>query len=674
MGINRNIFKWIFQNITPGEVNPEKRVDADRIMDNFYTLSDSISIASARGEFAKDGNSNGVSTQNQCNLSLLTDKGVDGLLNVGDFVEVSDGINIWQKRTFDQPSTNKDDELSFSDLNLIKGGGPDDYSNPDFISSLLITIRKGNTPDIVQAERIQLKGKGCLSGEKILRSEESETSLDEALSGVITNFYLQHNEDGTHKEAVLLSENLDADCFSDEGFANIIDGSFEYDPDGDGCAYPWSRYNEPDLSIVTSPVYEGSYSQKIVATQDGDGIELTIIDIKHLWGKKITVSARAYCESAQVVIEVYDGTNTYQSEPFGTMGEWDKGILTCAISQNAINVKVRIYLVSAGTSYIDAVQITTGSHDIAFTPSPEVYVRDKISEVSPLNFIMGFERWTGYQDALFNLPDGWMPANSQPDVLRRYSNLSAIGIYSCEIQARNNQGIIQNIPVEFINQLKDNPLGFSIHMSKLDDSGDDPVKIGIYSGEIPIATTQILTSVIPVGSFRQFSIFGEVPHNAEEISVRIENMAGTQENFHILADGVMLTLARYPARFFPCNIYESIIFGFSMAGTIDNGYLAGPSGIVGEGWVLPYNVRASRLSLNLTTPPQPQGTVSVALRVNGENTDLVIVLNNQKSRGASFKFVDIDPTDDTLGLYATASIGNGAQDLYAILELLKMNM
>ena len=674
MSISRNIFKWVFQNITPGEANPEKRVDADRIMDNFNTIASSISVVSAKGEFARDGNSNGISTQNQCNLTLLTDKGVGSLLDVGDWVEISDGTNVWQKKTEDTPSTNKDDEISFSDLNLVKGEGPDNYSNPNFISLLLITIRKTKNPDIVRADRILLKGQGCLSADKIPRSEESEISIEKSLSDVITDFYIQHNEDGTHKEKVLLSGNLDTDCFSDEGFTNLIDGSFEFDPNGDGCAYPWSPYNEPDLSIATSPVYEGSYSEKITATQEGDGIELTIDDVKHLRGKKMTVSAWAYYESAQARIEVYDGTNTYQSEPFGTSGVWEKGILTCTISQNALNIKVRIYLTGAGTSYIDAVQITVGSHDIAFSNSPDVFVRKGFSETSPLNLVMGFERWTGYQNALVNLPDGWIPANSQPDILRRYSDISAVGQYSCEMKARNNQGIIQSIPIEYVSQLKENYLCLSLYISKLDDSGDDQVKIGIYSGEICLSSTQISTEVIPIGSFRQFSIFGEVPPNAEEINVRIENMAGTQENFHLLFDGVMLTPGKFPTQYFACNIYESIVFGFSMAGSIDNGYLAGPSGIVGEGWVLPYNVRASRISASLNTPPQLQGTVSVYLRVNGENKDLSVTLNSQTHRASKFNLIDIDQTNDTFGLYTMASIGNNAQDLFAVLELLKLKL
>ncbi|MGQ9707010.1 MAG: carbohydrate binding domain-containing protein [bacterium] len=392
MGIYRNIFKWIFQKISPGEQNPEKRVDADRIMDNFNTLANSISVVCARGEFAKDGNSNGISTSHQCNLTLYTDKGIGGLLDNSDWVEISDGINVWQKKTSDEPTTNKDDELSFSNVNLIKGNGPLDYSDPNFISSLIITMRKSENPDMVRASRVQLQGKNCLCGEVIPRTEEDSTSIEESLASVITNFNVQHNEDGSHKEGVLLSSNLDSDCFSDEGFSNLIDGSFEFDPDGDGCAYPWSKYNEPSLALTTSTVFVGNYSQKITATQEGDGIELAIDDIRHIKGRKITVSAWAYYESSQVVIEVNDGFSTFQSEPFGVSNEWEKGVLTCTVSPNAENINIRIYLTSSGISYIDAVQITVGSHDLFYTEAPEIYIRKHYLESSMLNLIMGFER------------------------------------------------------------------------------------------------------------------------------------------------------------------------------------------------------------------------------------------------------------------------------------------
>lgn len=671
MGITRNIFKWLFENIAPGEVNPEKRVDADRIMDNYNTIASAVAVIEARGENAHDGNSNGVSTRTQCNLTLLTEQGIGGLIDEGDIVEISDGTNIWQKRTTDEPATYEDDEISFSDANLISGEGPSDYSDTGFISSLLFTIRKAKHPDIVRAERIQLEGSGCLTGELIRRSEADNTKIEEALSEVISGFLAQHNEDGSHKQSVLIAENLEDECFTEEGFTNLIDGTFDNDPDGDGCAYPWSAYNEPQLSLSTSPVYEGDYSQKLTATQASDGVELTLTEVKNLRGKKITISVWIYTEGPQARIEVYDGTNTHQSEPFGTEDEWERGALTCTIASDAEDIKVRINLMEAGTAYLDAAQITTGTLDIAYSHSPEIAVRRRLSDISPINLIMGFERWTGEEGATFHLPDGWMIANSQPMIVNRTNVAKAVGQYSCEIRAMNNQGIMQEIPSEFITQMRGEEINLSLYLSRLEDSGGDPVRISIVSGLEEVASCEIDTSSIPTDTFRRFSISGQVPQNASIMSVRIENMAGTQSDFHILADGIMLTPGRDPIAYFPCNIYDTLTLAFSIAGAIESGYLAGPSGIAGEGWVLPYNVRASRLSAYLGVPPQPGNQITVYLRVNGENTALSTTLSDQNQRTARFEMVHILSDEDTFGLYCIAPLENGASDLYCILEVLK---
>jgi hypothetical protein len=673
MGITRNILPYTFQNIAPGEQDPQKRVDADRIMANYNAITSVIAVVEASGEFAQDGNSNGISTQSQCNLTIYTGDSKIGLLDVGDIVVISDGDNVWQKTTDEQPTTQFNDEISFSDDNLITGEGVDNYSSPDFIEGLLFTIRKPGFADLVMSDRILFGGEKGVSGTAIPRSPASEETVQESLTNLESGLTEEHNEDGSHKDGTFSSNHLKYDGFVEELFANLIDGSFENDANGDGVAEPWSPYNEPDLSLSSEEVYQGDYSQKVIATQSGDGIETTLDDISILKGMKITVNLFAYTTDAGVVIEVDDGISTTQSSAMGSSGEWVSCHLTVDIDQEATEVSIRIYADDADIQYYDACVVSVGRLTKTYSSNTTRVVSDVLEETSPVNLIFGLNSGTNQVEEGLIQPDGWELTEDIPALSQPVDTINPVNGENCwELKLFNNEGVIQHLSEAIVKGLGGVEVCLSLYIRKVSDS-IDPLKITLESDQGVVVETDVSMDKLPENDWRRVYISGIPDPTAGALFLKIANMAGTSDFVHCYLDGLMLHKGTKPVACLSGSIYETVVMNFSKSGEITEGYISGSGGIAGDGYPLPFSARLTRLSGYVNTPPGDESReFDIEVRVNGVSSDLKATFRTGENYAEHHSLVEIE-RQDRISVYAdtTPPMGTDAENLYLTLELLK---
>jgi hypothetical protein len=565
------IFKWVFENIAPGETDPEKRVDAERIMDNFYALTRSNAKVRALGGDAADGNSSGVSTPDQCNITVLTADGVGGLLELSDEVVVSDGLNVWSLT-----NTLADDELSFNDSHLAKGSGPPDYSDPAFVDSLEIKATKFK--DVLGKDQLILAGWHAqkITGADMETSGTDTKKLGTAVTDVQTQVDVSLESDGSLKDNVVAVDNIKNDALLEENDGNLVFGMMEYDWDNDGYANGWKAYNDPTGAELSSEhSMFGDFSQKIVASQPEDGIVNDVdecpLDCDSYKGRHVAAAAYVYCSSDDTVkIEIYDGVGSSVSEPGGTAGDWERIYVTRQIDGSATDLQIRIYATEATTFYVDEVHVCLGKLPAGFHPHSDEQIRQNVSEASLTNYCPNseFTDWSSGDQAMPDFWDGTAAVQSNPNGL--------FGESCAAVSLDIGETFFMDIPR--YRDFRGRSVYFNAYVQL--DSGVNALRMKVDDG---VGTKY--EDVVPHSGWQRRGVKHDVDLNATQLRISFENQDGG--NVTVFIDGVMFTVDRYPIGYKPATVYKPFKLEFGLNGTLADGYMEGP-GRVSAGTPVPY--------------------------------------------------------------------------------------
>jgi hypothetical protein len=610
------IFKWVFENIAPGETDPEKRVDADRIMDNFYALSRSNAKVRALGADAADGNSNGVSTPGQCNITVLTADGVGGLLELNDEVVVSDGTNLWSLK-----NALADDELSFNDSHLAKGSGPSDYSDPVFIDSLEIKATKFK--DVLGKDQLILAGSHAqkITGADMETSGTDTKKLGTAVVDVQAQVDVSIESDGFLKDNVVAVENIKNDAMLEENDGNLVFGMMEYDWDNDGYANGWKAYNDPTSAELSSEhSMFGDYSQKVVASQPEDGIVNDVgecpLDCDSCNGRYVAAAAYVYCSSDETVrIEIYDDVGSSVSEPGGTAGAWERIYVTRQVDYSATDLQVRVYATEATTFYVDEVHVCLGKLPSGFHPHSDEQIRQNVSEATLTNYCPNseFAEWSSGDQLMPDFWDGTGAVHSDPNGL--------FGGSCAAVSLDIGKTFFMDIPN--FRDFRGRSVYFNAYVQL--DSGANALRMKVDDG-----VAAKYEDVVPGSGWQRRGVKHDVDVNATRLRISFENQ--DVGNIAVFIDGVMLTVDRYPIGYKPATVYKPFKLEFGVNGTLADGYMEGP-GRVSTGTPVPYPGIVQ--SLHVREGMAGTGTDQFRLYVGGALYDVYDVdLGNGENSGS----------------------------------------
>lgn len=560
MGITREMFKWIFQNILPGETNPEKRVDAERIMDNYRDLAAAIAGVEARGTHAADGNSRGFSTTTQCNLTLKTPHGQTGLIDYHDHVQISDGANKWYLR-----NDVADDELSFSDTDLAEGGGPADYSAPAFISSLIIQILKFR-PKIGKPDLV-LTG---AHADKITGVDIETNPLDATPLGAKVTELQDRVDISLDGEGKLKSEAVDSSAFAaaallDDGFENILWGQFDTDADNDGLANGWVAYNTPTCAMDLGIYRIGTSSQQVTASQPEDGIaaDATLYRHQDFAGDFVAFSAWIYADDDNsVILEIYDGRGSARSLAGGHAGTWVRLAVERQLAADATELSFRIFSDRSTTFRVDGAMAKRGRLHPGYTANHLEIGRTHLAGDDFANWLLNsdFHDWSnGYNQ----LPDFWKTGGTllAPASIQRNTSAFLFGDAALQVTLGLGQGFYQ--AVDNWQDFRGHTIYISGYFYAIASAG--LLRLTIDDGVM----YKYLDFVPPFGDYRRPGCVYEVSVNATRLRLSISNVAGGTVEF--LCDGLMLTRGSFPTAYQQSRHTHAFKWDFVFPGTIAAG-------------------------------------------------------------------------------------------------------
>ncbi len=539
MGTTRNIFKWVFANIAPGETDAEKRVDADRIMDNFYDVRDMVAPVEARGANAEDGNANGNSTASQCNLTLRTANGEAGLLELGDFVQVYDGANKWYLQ-----NNLADDELSFSDADLAEGAGPSDYAAPAFLASLVIDIVKFR-PKIGKGDII-LSGSHAdkLTGDDIEAAADDATALGAKLGALQSRVDVALDEAGAIKDEAVDNATLAKAALLAESFENIIWGQFDADFDNDGLANGWLKFNTPTCEMDEGVRKIGSRSQKVVASQPQDGVYARpyAYNYADYLGDYVAFSAWVFAGADDsVVLEIHDGVSTTTAPAGGVAGTWVRLGLEHQVDGAASDLQFRIYADGAATFYVDGAMAKRGRLHPGYVANGVETMRTFMVGEDYANWVLNgdFREWT---NGTTSVPDFWqtgVAGFNSPTAVSRDTTNYMFGDAAMKLTLALGEGVFYEVPnyVDFRGQV--------VYVSGyfLGLAGANEIRLELDDGVSP----QYIDFAPDAGEMRRPGFAFVVDAAAAMLRVSISNQDGGSVEF--VAEGLMLARGMFPLAF-----------------------------------------------------------------------------------------------------------------------------
>lgn len=606
-------------NLVPGEPPPAgKRVDADKLLENFDSVFRALGLVKAQGNDAVNGNDNGLSTATQCNLTLKNDQGNDGIIDVGDWVYITDGVNVWGKSTGDAPAVSDNDEVSFCDDNLLSGEGPDDYSSPAFINSLVLLVSK--FPIFVGKSQLNLRHDSLsgLTAEDIALSSSDETKIAGFASSLKERVDSVIEAGGGLKGDVISSTAIDPNGFKYTGTKNLVMGGFHQDGNRDGVADGVEKLNggSGEYELDTAVKKIGVSSQKVTSSTAGVGIKFNIADYEMLRGQKISVAAWIRVTSQSARIKVYDGVSTYSSAEIGSPGSWVRGTFTCTVDGSASELSVRLESTAADTQYYDGVMVSAGEMPWAYVENDEEKMAEDSMLSSPLNLLPNpaFDDFSRGDDAM---PDGWMSRGNPPDSIAQVDAERYFSRYSCLLELENSQGI-QHLLAEEAQQLTvDKDWVLSCWMKRYSAPGtDDTIRIGT------MGDGAVYETVCPA-DFDDWTLV-VVRGTGEITGVYIENIGGSDfSKFYM--DGLQFYLGdkATQGRLADGFGYQPVMFSATMVSS--DTYLNGPGGFAGDGFPLGKRGYIWRLTACGDAGLGAEGKVTA--RKNGINTALEVSLD-----------------------------------------------
>jgi hypothetical protein len=599
-------------NLLPGEpAPPTKRVDAEKLLENFDSIFRALGIAQAFGGDALNGNSNGLSTATQCNLTIKNDQGNNGLLDVQDWVYISDGESIWGKFTQDSPATAGNDEISFSDDNLLLGSGPQDYSQADFIDRLTIIISK--FPLAVGRDQINLTpgSPGGLTAEAIALSSAEPTDLNSFVTELKGRVDTVVDLGGGLKSNVITTSAIHPDGFKFTSTKNLVPGGFHRDSNQDGVADGAAKLNggsgQYSLDSVNKKI--GNYSQKVISSTGGVGIQFNISEFGALCGETISVACWVRVTSQKARITVYDGVSTHSSEELGSPGVWVRGAFTCPVDSAAQMLVVRLESTAADTQYYDGVMVTCGEIPWAYEESDDEKIADDSLIAVPVNLLpnASFDDFSRGTDTL---PDGWMFKGLPPESISRDGDNKFFGRYSCLVDLKNGEGIKQVLADEVCQLTQGKSWILSGWIKKSSSAGTDAtIRIGTLGDGAVYETFN-------PASFADWTLV-VVKGSGKITTVYIENIGGTDHSKFNL-DGLQLYLGDKVTQGLLACAFDYIPVMFSASSVSADAYMNGPGGFAGDGFNLGMCSYIWRLTVSANVGPS--GDAIIKARRDGLDT------------------------------------------------------
>jgi len=562
MGTTRDIFKWVFRNIAPGEQDPEKRVDAERIMDNYYDARNLVAVVEARGADAADGNSQGLSTTTRCNLTLRTARGEPGLIDAGDFVQITDGTNQWYLR-----SALPADELSFDDGDLAAGAGPEDYAAPAFIAALIVNVAKLR-PKVGRNDLI-LTGShpDKLTGADVEADDDDPTPLGKKVGDVKTRVDTSLDGEGRLKTSAVGETTFAADALLGESFENILWGQFDADFDRDGVANGWRKYNTPTCALDAGVYRLGDRSQKIVASQPWDGIvaDPDLYTYGDYRGDYVAFSAWVYAAADDsVVLEIADGATTTTGRAGGTAGAWVRLGLEHAVAGAATTLEFRVYADRATTFYVDGAMAKRGRLHPGYAANQQELLRSAMAGEDNANWVLNsdFRGWSNGDDAF---PDFWGTGEpfTAPAAVSRDPSHYLFGDAALRLTLGLGQGVFTYLPLvaDFRGQL----VCASAYILGLSEGGT--VRLELADG----VNVSYLDVTLDAVSFQRPCLTLRVAPAATMVRLALSNQdAGTVE---LVVDGVMVGRGGFAAAYKPCAHATPLRWDFAQPGAVASGFL-----------------------------------------------------------------------------------------------------
>ncbi|MCP4231257.1 MAG: hypothetical protein GY771_14065 [bacterium] len=693
MATLNEIFKWVFQNIAPGETDPDKRVDADRVMDNYYTLRDIVAVVEAQGVNADESNAtNGASTAVQANLTIRTDEGEIGLLDEDDWVQVWDGgSDYWYLR-----NTVGDDELSFSDTHLSSGSGPADYSDSGFIDGLIIKTIKfrdkvGKNDIIISGAHMDL-----LSATDLQISAADATKIGTAYAD--TKDTVDNVTSGTGSGAVIAAEKVEATSLKKSGIdailaddspRNLSRGMFDNALYSNELLYGLQKTQAPanDYGLETTIVKAGSVSQKFSSNGSAQGIEVLLdelIDHDLLAGKKITIVAWIRSSDADKLdLGFYDDDSGYQVTNVAYAADtWTKVSVTVTAGTGATEVRgvIRSTDASSTDHYVDIAGIYIG--ETAFDPTaPSVYastvnhaLNNRVYNYIPFSDLAG-------EDSGKEPGHAWLNGSSSPPVGWDGTGDTTADDSNYYIGGRG-WGIELDAGEYFRHYLGIDPVGGRI--GPLHEIVGKPVTFGLWLKKDG-ANTEDLDLIIEeyVGSswsevasnrfavndydvFSQIAVTGEINPNADFVRILIKNNGSAAISAYI--DALMFTQTAHPIGYTSLTPWQYHAERFAMSGSLSDGLMS-QNGIAAE---VPIGINCIAYGMTVSEQTSGTGTDSFYPRVGGgDETDLQIDLGN----GENYESVHdhngvVISSGDTLGVYCDAHNVTPGQDAFAVVHCL----
>lgn len=611
MATTRSFFKWVFQNIVPGERDPEKRVDADRLMDNLDDLREATAVVEARGANAQDGNSRGNSTPTQCNLTLFTARGERGLLDLGDAVFITDGANKWSL-----VNDVADDELSFSDADLAEGEGPPDYSAPAFISSLIITIMKSRPKwgkgDLILAGDHPQK----LTADDIEAAADDATSAGEKLAAIKERVDAALDAEGLLLPEVVGNAAVARKIFLEEGFQNIIWGQLDADFDNDGLANGWELFNTPAVEMDDTVRKVGQRTQKVIASQPQDGVvAYPFPPVTHadFLGEYVSFAVWVRAEDANaVVVEIDDGVSATTSPPSGVADAWTRVGVEHQVDPAATLLSFRVYALQPTTFWLDGAVATRGRLHCGYVAHPVEIMRTFMAGEDYENAVLNgdFASWT---NGATSLPDFWRTGNgvNPPTAVNRETEAVLFGDAALRVTLGFGEGVYYEVP--HYGEYSSADVFASVYLRLV--SGAAKVRVQIDDG----VKGESVDVALSADEWRR-------PGKAMRTCASPTRLRLTVANFDaagpvtLVMDGAMITRGQFPVAFTRAAQAKPCAWNFVLPGPVTSGFLT-HHGAALDIFPVPSRIVMHKISVYEAQPPAA-GSDTFTVTRNGSATTL----------------------------------------------------
>ena len=470
------------------------------------------------------------------------------------------------------------DRIKIEDATLARGasspiGDANGGAGYDTLTVANILVATDGGGDVVfQATKDSVAGDGSpedLTGADIARKhvaaigDAAPDSVEDALAAVETDFAVDHESDGTHKESIFSAANLDPETgFADDGRQNLIDfGSFErwlhgygnvpwasVDTSGDVIGY--SLHGGATIERETTTIKFGTACAKITAASGNQGLRYNVDNYTDLQGQTITVWGYVYQSSAgDVEIRVEDGTDTTTGDAVTLSAGWS--LVYCTHAVNAAASELSFYCVSSGagaTWFLDGFAAAIGTLVKTFEESILDRVDDnQVAAVNPL-LNADFHAWATENG--YDLPDFW-----EKEGLGALAVDADVGVYTSGIKIGAGSatgsltGVTQKIGKLLIASaaLNEEPLCFSV-WAKLGGISDaeNTWRAALYDGANEFSCDFEASDLSSSGWIQLCAIAEEGLSTPGSAAVRIYSVDGEASGKLIYFSNPTLTVGRRP--------------------------------------------------------------------------------------------------------------------------------